>query len=96
MMVRITRAHELKARLEREESGFILVTPYLENCNLQFRVSIRVRRQRTATRLAKAIEAGVALTDVSVQRDLFEEQYLASTLRVRMHSINLDLVQLGF
>lgn len=91
-----TSCHQLRARQESDSSGFIAVIPYLENCELAFRVTIRVRSKKTADRLVKAIEAGVALTEISVQRDLFLEEYIASTLRVRMNSIRTDLTRLGF
>jgi hypothetical protein len=89
-------SHRLTARIERDRSGFVTVIPELEGCALAFRVTVRTRSLNTANRLVNAIEAGVALTDITAQRDLFGEEYLASNLRVRMHSINADLSRLGF
>jgi hypothetical protein len=99
MDVKIERVsvHRLRARQERDpQSGYVLVTPYLEQCDLAFRVSVRVRSMKIASRLAKAIEAGAALTEISVQKDLFGEEYLASKLHVAMASINADLTRLGY
>lgn len=97
--IRIERisTHKLTARTEHDpRSGYTTVTPCLVGCDIAFRVSVRVRSHRMAVRLVKAIEAGVALIDVSVQKDLFGNEYLASCLRVRMQSINADLTRLGF
>ena len=98
MQIRLVRIleHTLKARIESDPSGFHTVVPFLEGCDLDFRVTVRLRSLRTAQRLVHAIEAGKAITNISIQRDIFSNDYIAGTLRVRIARVQSDLSRLGF
>lgn len=48
------------------------------------------------TRLVCAIEAGAALTDLTVKTDVLGKTYVASTSTVLGRTLNADLKRLGF
>jgi hypothetical protein len=79
-----------------QEASFLVETFAPSHPKLQTRRAVSVPKRDLADRLVKAINAGAAISNPSVKKDLYNKEYVSFDWTIRMRAMNAELRLLGF